>query len=183
MKTNLTKKQVSSLCSKDDLKPSLKGLLYEPKKSRLTATTGHALISYKVIPSAEDHSAVLPPELFKSKMNDDCNYSINGKAVRINGLETANYNLITERYPDYEAVIPNYKENKTFEIALNLELLKQLCDAVPKSKNGHKNIKLTFNIESSLKPVLFEQLTDAEKWDNNERESEYNGVLMPVRMK
>ena len=33
MKTNITKKQAGSLCSKDGLKPALNGLLYEPKKT------------------------------------------------------------------------------------------------------------------------------------------------------
>ena len=178
MKTNLTKKQASALCSKDDRKPVLKGLLYEPEKSRLTATTGHALISYKVTPDDGDNSAVIPPELFKTKQSDDCTYAINGSAVRTNGAETANYNLINENYPDYESVIPKPNPNSKFEIALNLDILKQLWEAVPKSDDGNRNIKLTFNTESSLKPVLFEQLSGKTINDG----VEYSGVIMPVRM-
>jgi len=174
MRTELTKKQISSLCSKDELKPSLNGLLYEPEKNRLTATNGYALISYKVKSSENDSKGILPIELFKTKKTDECEYEINGKATRtsINGVST--YNLIDEKYPDYEAVMPEI--NNSHEIGINLNLLKKLCDSVPSDNNNNKHIKLIINKDNVNCAIKFEQFSE------NSDESLYNGVIMPVRI-
>ena len=108
MKTNLTKKQVSSLTSKDGLKPALNGLYYEPSKKRLTATNGHALISYNVESCKNESTAIIPTEVFKTKAKDNCKYYINGEASRISDEGKANYNLIDEKFPNYESVRNSY---------------------------------------------------------------------------
>ena len=122
MKTNLTKKQVSSLTSKDGLKPALNGLYYEPSKKRLTATNGHALISYNVESCENESTAVIPTEVFKTKAKDNCKYYINGEASRISDEGKANYNLIDEQYPDIDSIQPSY--DNSIEYGVNLELLK-----------------------------------------------------------
>mgnify|MGYP005819300339 CR=1 FL=1 len=175
MKINITKKQASAVCSKDEFKPALKGLLYEPKKSRLTVTNGHVLLSYNVTPDENDSTGILPSELFKSKISDNCTYEINGSAKRVDQHGSAEYNLIDERYPDYESVIPASIKNK-HEVCLDLNLLKQLFDAVPKNDNNTKTIKLTFNTGDSNSVIKFKQFNvDSDEYN-------YEGVLMPVRL-
>ena len=175
MKTNITKKQANALTKKDDRYTALKGLLYEPKKSRLTVTNGNVLLSYKVSPDENDSTGILPTELFKSKITDNCTYEINGSAKRIDNNGSAEYNLIDQKFPDYEAVIPDSINNK-HEVCLNLELLKQLYDAAVKDNKKNKHIKLTFNIDDSNAVIKFKQFIAESK------ECNYEGVLMPVRM-
>ena len=174
MKTNLTKKQVSSLTSKDGLKPALNGLYYEPNKKRLTATNGHALISYNVESCENESTAVIPKEVFKTKAKDNCKYYINGEASRISDEGKANYNLIDEKFPNYERVIP--KIENSHEIGINLELLKKLCDAVPVDSNKNKFIKLTINLDRNDTAIKFEQ------YSNDDEDSLYSGLIMPIRI-
>ena len=175
MKTNLTEKQVSALCSKDNKHGSIKGLYYEPEKKRLTTTNGHALITYNVESDENDSTAVIPVELFKAKKTDLCKYEINGVASRITGNEKSSYNLIDEKFPNYEAVIP--KIENSHEIAINLELLKKLCDAVPVDSNNNKHIKLTINKNNSSSAIKFEQYASGD-----EEKPNYSGLIMPVRI-
>ena len=174
MKTNLTKKQVGSLCSKDGLKPALNGLYYEPNKKRLTATNGHALISYKVESCENESTAVIPTEVFKTKAKDNCKYYINCEASRISDEGKANYNLIDEQYPDVDSVQPSY--DNSIEYGVNLELLKKLCDAVPKDSNNHKFIKLTINLDRNDTAIKFKQYSNADE------DSLYSGLIMPIRI-
>ena len=174
MKTNLTKKQVSSLCKKDERYKALNGLFYEPKKNKLTATNSHALISYKVESCENESTAIIPTDLFKTKISDNCEYYINGNATRKSSEGTSNYNLIDEKYPNIEQVQPNY--DNSIEYGINLELLKKLCDAVPKDCNGNKYVKLTINLDKNDTAIKFEQ------YSNNEHESLYKGLIMPVRI-
>ena len=176
MKTNLTKKQISSLFSKDDRHGSIKGVLYEPKKNSLTATNGHALISYKVEPCENDSTGILPTELFKTKKTDKCEYQINGKATRKSDDGTSTYNLIDENYPDYESVTPDI--NNSHEIGVNLELLKKLCDSVPSDNFKNKYIKLIINKDDVNCAIKFEQFIA----HNDSSDPEYSGLIMPVRI-
>ena len=172
MKTNITKKQVSSLASKDDLKPVLKGALYEPEKNRLTVTNGYCIISYKVNSDENDSTGILPTELFKNKISDKCNYEINGVAKRKTADSEAVYNLIDDNYPDYERVIPTQFTNK-HQVVLNLEQLHLLYNAALKDSNNRKHIKLTFNLDDCNAVIKYEQFC------SDGDDSNYNGVIMP----
>jgi len=172
MKTNITKKQIAALASKDGLKPALCGVLYEPEKSRLTVTNGHALISYTVDNGENDNGGIIPVDLFptaKDAKNPRNEYFINGTAKRSCDGVTQETQLIEEQFPDYESVLP--KDEPTLEIGFNLELLKMVADAVP-VENGAKNVKLSFN--SNTGGVRFETTQHAKK---------ITGVIMPVRLK
>ena len=173
MKTTLTKKQVNSLCSKDDMKPALKGLLYEPDKNRLTATNGKALISYNVESDNGDSCAIIPTDLFKTKLSDSCDYKVNGMAVRESQGNKSEYNLIDQKYPDYENVIPDEGDYDHAEIGINLDLLKSLCEAVPKDDNNNKHIKIIIDVKNPLRAIKFSQTGEDPK---------YSGVIMPVRL-
>tara|TARA_R100001163_G_C5059812_1_gene196524 strand:+ start:1752 stop:2309 length:558 start_codon:yes stop_codon:yes gene_type:complete len=179
MKTNITKKQVSSLASKDDLKPVLKGALYEPEKSRLTVTNGYCIISYKVSADENDSKGILPTQLFKSKISDKCSYEINGVAKRIDTNSEAVFNLIDDKYPDYESVIPDSINNK-HEVVLNLEQLHLLYNAALKDSDNRKDIKLTFNLDDCNAVIKFEQF--ASGGGVNAGSPAYNGVIMPCRL-
>ena len=174
MKTNITKKQAKSLTKNTIKEPmyrggSLEGLLYEPKKSRLTATNGYCLISYKVDADQNDSTGVLPVDLFK------CTYEINGVAKRISNGSESTFNLIDEKYPDYESVIPENFTNK-HEVVLNLDVLNQLFNAAIKDHKNNKHIKLTFNTDDSNSVIKYEQFC------SDGGDSNYNGVIMPCRL-
>ena len=175
MKTELTKKQTKSLCSKDDLKPALKGLLYEPTKNRLTACNGACFVSYKVESNKNDSKAIISPELFKSKLSDTCDYKINGVAVREQGNNKSEYAIRNyHEYPDIDSVTPDESTFNHVEIGISLDQLKMLCDAVPKDGNKAKNIKLIINTENPLSGIKFSQI--------NNNDPQYSGVIMPVRI-
>ena len=121
MKTELTKKQTKSLCSKDDLKPALKGLLYEPTKNRLTACNGTCFVSYKVDGNNNDSNAIVPPDLFKSKLSDTCDYKVNGVAIREQGNNKSEYSLLDYKYPDIDSVTPDESTYNHVEIGISLD--------------------------------------------------------------
>lgn len=179
MNTNITKKQISSLASKDPLKPVLNGVLYEPEKNRITACNGYAIISYKVDADQNDSTGVLPVDLFKTKISDRCTYEINGVAKRIDRTSEAVFNLIEDKYPDYEAVIPEEFTNK-HEVVINLELFNQLYNGVVKDDDNKKHIKLTFNTDDSNSVIKFEQF--ASGGGVNAGSPVYSGVIMPCRL-
>ena len=172
MKTNLTKTQAKQCCGTNDLQPALKGLFYEPSKKTLTATNGHLLISYEVLPSDEDQPGIIPPAVFKTKKSESCQYETNGKVTRTNENSSVNFEFIDERFPDYESVIPEHPENShTFGIDLNI--LKKLCDAVPQDENNKRAIEITLNLDSNLAPIVFRSYKN---------EQVFSGLMMPMRL-
>ena len=172
MRTKLTKTQVKALASKDGLKPALCGALFEPEKNRLTVTNGHALICYPVEPGKDDNGGIIPVDLFptvKDANNPSNEYFINGTAKRSCDGLTQETQLIEERFPDYEAVMPTGAPD--YEIGFDLELLKQVAAAVPLDKNRMKTIKLSF-----YGPV------SAARFESRDHNEKITGVIMPVRI-
>ena len=175
MKTKLTKTQVKALASKDGLKPALCGALFEPEKSRLTVTNGHALISYPVEPGKDDNGGVIPVDLFataKDAKNPSNEYFINGTAKRSCDGLTQETQLIEDRFPDYESVIPTGAPD--YEIGFDLELIKQVADAMPKGNDGKKTVKLSFY--GPVSAARFESSA-------HRNEKRITGVIMPVRLR
>ena len=172
MKTQLTKNQIKSACSKDDLKPALKGVYYQPKENRLTTSDGTVLIHYPVQSNENDSTAIIPTDIFPSTVKEAQNstYEINGKAERSHNGLIQSADFITEKYPDYKAVTPTDKP--CFEIGIDLMKLKQLCEALPMSESKDKAVKLSFIAKHSA--VLFETIHHKNKIE---------GLIMPVRLK
>ena len=172
MKTLLTKNQIKSACSKDDLRPALKGAYYQPKENRLTTCDGFMIIHYPVQSNENDSTAILPTDIFPSTVREAQNstYEINGQAKRSHSGMIQLADFITEKYPDYKAVTP--KDNPCFEIGIDLMKLKQLCDALPMSESKDKAVKLSFIAKQSA--VLFETI---------HHENKIEGLIMPVRLK
>ena len=173
MKTELTKKMIKSCTSKDALKPALKGAYLDVDKKRLTTCNGVAVINYKVDVSPEDNSGILPVELFKNKISDRCEYSVNGVAIRNNFDSKSEYNLIDQKFPDVDSVTPE-DDVEDRVVGINLDLLKQLCEGVPKDNNGNKYIELRIP-KNCNKAIKFKQF-------NVDGISNYDGIMMPVRI-
>ena len=171
MKTNITKTMAKACTSNDDLRPALNGLYLDTDKNRLTGTDSRLLVNYKVEVSPEDNNGILPVDLFKSKKTEQCEYSVNGSAVRDNYNSKSEFQLIDEKYPEIDNVIPE-DDNEDRLIGLDLNLLKNLCSAVPADDNGNKYVKFRIS-GNSLRAVKFEQLND---------NPEYSGVIMPIRL-
>ena len=182
MKTQITKRNVSALASKDDLKPALTGAFFEPEKSRLTVTNGHALIMYplEMDDSKEYSTGILPLDLFQSKAKevDRTEYEVNGAAVRINTLDgsKAEYPVMDDRFPDYEPVMPREYESK-FEIVLDLNLLVKIAQAIPGTAANCKAVKLDFTDQRGA--VRFQTWGE----DIPKGAEGIKGVLMPIRHK
>ncbi len=172
MKTTLTKKQITSGCSKDDLKPALKGAYYQPKENRLTTCDGIVLINYPVQSNENDSTAIIPTDIFPSTTKEAQNstYKINGKAERSHKGTIQSADFITEQYPNYKAVTPTDKP--CFEIGIDLLKLKQLCEALPMSETKDKAVKFSFIAHNSA--VLFETMHHDKKIE---------GLIMPIRLK
>ena len=133
------------------------------------------LLSYNVTPDEDDSTGIVPSELFKSKISDNCTYKINGSAKRKGDNGTAQYNLIDEKYPDYESVIPEDFNNK-HQVVISLEILNQLYNAVIKDDENKKHIKLTFNTDDSNSVIKYEQFA------SSGGDPVYSGVIMPCRL-
>ena len=165
MKTKLTKNTVRSLCyGVDSLKPALEHLQYRPEHGDLVATNGSALIKYKVKVEAGDKPVLIHPNTFKAKISDPKD--------QYNVQETE----CSEQYPDITTVEKKYEDDELLEVGINLDLLKSLCNAATKDKDGKKMIKLKIPKDGmSMQAVQFEQIGNGDQID-------YSGLIMPVRL-
>ena len=124
--------------SNDELRPAMTGVFCQlsPQNVTFVATDAHKLVRYRRndAKAEEATSFILPRKalnLLKSSLpTDEVNVSIEYNATSA-FFKFANINLICrlidERYPDYEAVIPQNNPNKlTLERALFLNCLKRV---------------------------------------------------------
>ncbi len=124
--------------SNDELRPAMTGVFCQlsPQNVTFVATDAHKLVRYRRNDAKADEatSFILPRKalnLLKSSLpSEDLNVSIEYNSTSA-FFKFANINLICrlidERYPDYEAVIPQNNPNKlTLERALFLNCLKRV---------------------------------------------------------
>ena len=109
-------------CSKDELKPMLNGVLLEVKQNSITAvsTDGHRLVKFVVQQKNKEACKVLIPQKF---LNTIATGTINTKKATLEIhedyalIKTENIKLstrlISEKFPDYENVIPKENPQKT----------------------------------------------------------------------
>ena len=109
-------------CSKDELKPTLNGVLLDVGSTRVTAvaTDGHRLVKYVCKQESPDTTIVLVPQKF---LNIIALGTINTKEAILKiyqdyvTIETektkVSTRLISEKFPDYENVIPKEQQNET----------------------------------------------------------------------
>tara|TARA_Y100000310_G_C20450104_1_gene700288 strand:+ start:227 stop:733 length:507 start_codon:yes stop_codon:yes gene_type:complete len=165
MKTKLTKNTVRSLCYNNDrLKPALEHLQYRPDHGDLVATNGHALIKYKVEVEPGDKPVLINPNTFKTKISDPKD--------QYNIQETE----CSEQYPDITTVERKYEKDEILEIGINLDLLKSLCNAATKDRDGNKMIRLKIPKDGmGMQAMQFEQAGNGDQIN-------YSGLIMPVRL-
>jgi DNA polymerase-3 subunit beta len=124
--------------SNDELRPAMTGVYVQLSPQHLTfvSTDAHKLVRYRRIDAKSDNvtSFILPKKalnLLKSSLpSEDVNVSLeynNTSAFFRFGNINLICRLIDERYPDYEAVIPQHNPNKlTLDRALFLNSLRRV---------------------------------------------------------
>ena len=115
-------KATSYACSKDELKPSLNGVLFDIKTGSITAvaTDAHRLVRYVIKQKNEKTEQILIPNKFLSIVSmgpintKKTSLEIFGNYVLIKDeRKKITSRLITEKFPDYESVIPEKNPNTT----------------------------------------------------------------------
>jgi len=109
-------------CSKDELKPTLNGVLFNISSTSITAvsTDGHRLVKYITQQENTNTHNMLVPQKFLNIIGGG---PINTKKAELNiykdyaSIETEttklSTRLISEKFPDYENVIPKENSNTT----------------------------------------------------------------------
>tara|TARA_Y100001968_G_scaffold33396_1_gene25726 strand:+ start:17443 stop:18543 length:1101 start_codon:yes stop_codon:yes gene_type:complete len=117
-----TIKKTTYACSKDELKPTLNGVLFTFSSTSVTAvsTDGHRLVKYVCQQENQHTETVLVPQKFLNIIGAG---AINTKKAQLQkytdyiSIETEktklSSRLISEKFPDYENVIPQESENET----------------------------------------------------------------------
>ena len=117
-----TIKNTTYACSKDELKPTLNGVLFTFSSTSVTsvATDGHRLVKYVCQQENKETETVLVPQKFLNIVGTG---SINTKkallqiykdyiTIQTDEIKLSS-RLISEKFPDYENVIPKEHENET----------------------------------------------------------------------
>ena len=117
-----TIKNTTYSCSKDELKPTLNGVLFTIASTSVTsvATDGHRLVKYVCQQENKETETVLVPHKFLNIVGSG---AINTKKAMLQiykdyiTIETEEIKLssrlISEKFPDYENVIPKDNEKET----------------------------------------------------------------------
>ena len=156
-----TIKNTTYACSKDELKPTLNGVLFTFSSTSVTAvaTDGHRLVKYITQQENNTTETVLVPQKFLNIIGSG---SINTKKALLQlysdyiTIETEKIKLssrlISEKFPDYENVIPQDNDNETTVKS------KDLLGAVKKvSLMSNKTTKFLFR-QKTMKQVAQQQM-------------------------
>jgi len=139
-------------CSKDELKPMLNGVLLEVKQNAITAvsTDGHRLVKFVVQQKNKEACKVLIPQKF---LNTITTGTINTKKATLEihkdyaliktKKQKLSTRLISEKFPDYENVIPT--ENPQETIVKNQDLLNMVKRVSLMSNKTTKQVVLKIN--------------------------------------
>lgn len=157
MITSLTQRQLKKLVSDDYLRPAMNGAFYEPKLSRITVTDGHKLVMFDVTAQDDDVECIIPIDVFPTSMpkgRDSCTYEIKDNIISrkdtLTGLVQHQEEIINEKYPNYQGIIPNYDEYSPIGFSIN-----NLIDLLVGIKDKETSL-ITLRIESKNRAVLFE---------------------------
>ena len=109
-------------CSKDELKPALNGVLFNFNKSNVTSvsTDGHRLIRFVCKQENQNQQSMIVPQKFLNILSigtinlkkAELHYSENYLKIKTEN-QTISTRLISEKFPDYENVIPKDLKNTT----------------------------------------------------------------------
>ena len=141
-------------CSKDELKPTLNGVLFDIKQNKITAvaTDGHRLVKFINNQKNKEECSVLIPQKFLNMISTG---TINTKKTTLEIYEDyaliesnnkkLSTRLIKEKFPDYENVIPKEQEQTTI---INVEKFLNIIKRVSLMSNKTTRqvvLKLTEN--------------------------------------
>ena len=117
-----TIKRTTYACSKDELKPTLNGVLITFGSTSVTSvsTDGHRLVKFVCKQENNTNSIILVPQKFLNIIGTGAlntkkaNLNIYGDYITIETEDTKlSSRLISEKFPDYENVIPKENNNET----------------------------------------------------------------------
>lgn len=108
--------------SRDELRPSMTGVYFDG--SNAVATDAHKLVKIGFGRKLSNDSVIIPTKslnVVKSLLNESCDVKIGDKKALFEDLGVKVYtNLIDEKYPNYEAVIP---QHFTGSVSINRKVL------------------------------------------------------------
>lgn len=190
MLTSLTQAQFKGIVSKDETKPVLRNVRYEPRKmadgtgaretGRLIATDGHKLIIFEVRCEKGDKPMTIPVEMFPTKINKAISdpqfrFKLKGKKIWVEDLVAQREESRIhddDQYPDVDAVFP--KGQPIMEIGMDMVNMKALGESFAALSRDHNNVKLRFYNE--IGPVVVEHGTEGS------HSIPFKGLIMPVRI-
>ena len=177
-------------CAKDALRPALQSIHFDGEN--LVATNGHILAIVKPLTDKNDQPGNIPIKAFieASKMGtkkEEAKLTIESNQVKIgeNGNGQA-FDLVQELFPEWEKIMPNpkIKEKPVFKLRFNVDLLKQLSEAMG-STTGIITMYFSNDNMSDGKGYLTCQsaipVTVDDQYDENNNDSQ--GIIMPVSTK
>ena len=123
-------------CSKDELKPTLNGVLFDVQNNQITAvaTDGHRLVKFITTQKNKETCKVLIPQKF---LNTIATGTINTKKANLEiyknyaliqtDKQKLSTRLIQEKFPEYEKVIPaEHDQTTTIKTEKFLEIVKRV---------------------------------------------------------
>jgi hypothetical protein len=190
MLTSLTQAQFKGIVSKDEHKPVLRNVRYEPRKfadgtgaretGRLIATDGHKLIIYEVRCEKGDKPMTIPVDMFPVKINKaitdfQFRFKLKGKKIWVEDLVAQREEGRVhedDQYPDVDAVFPSGQP--MFDIGMDLDNMKMLGESFKALAMDNNNAKLSFF--NSIGPVLVSSSGESSHFGI------FRALLMPVRI-
>ncbi len=190
MLTSLTQAQFKGIVSKDETKPVLRNVRYEPRKlmdgtparetGRLIATDGHKLIIFEVRCEKGDKPMTIPVDMFPVKVNKAVNFpqfrfKLKGKKIWVEDLiekREEGREHDDDQYPEVDAVFP--QGQPIMEIGMDMVNMKALGESFAALASDHNNVKLRFYNE--IGPVVVEHGLEGS------HSVPFKGLLMPVRI-
>jgi len=173
------KYKIEKAVTTDKLRPAMCEIQIDKDGKQLVATNGHILamipceiaeadIARRIRPDVITKARKAEKSLPKYQRTDKINLNNANATVTLADSSIVPNSICEDNYPNWQAVIPKIEESE--EIALNVELLDRLTDAI-----GTKSIKIVFDTKHKTQGMKVYPLNDG---DNNAW-----GLLMPLRIK
>jgi DNA polymerase III sliding clamp (beta) subunit (PCNA family) len=186
--TDVSYSNLKNIVSNDDLRPVLQGAYIDLKNHFLVVANSHILMMYPIKVIEDDskiEGKIVPIRYFnqlkymldipcKSKRLLDLEYVLTDEFAEVYWLNQLVFRTkyIEGKYPDYQKVIKDEKENlkELNEIGLDLNMLKKIADSIPDSEK-----KFKFNFFGNNRHVIF-------KDTNCNPDRPIKGLIMPYQI-
>lgn len=171
---SVTYAMLNNAVCKDDLRPAIQQVCIDLKEKKLIVTDAHVLVAYPIEITENETNCedmfLVPPRFFNHlKYMVDVHKKKLGLLEYFLTDEYAEVYLFGElvyrckyadyKYPTWKNVMPNESESKPLSsIGLNLNVLKQLCNALPNNISGYE-----FIFTAQNKAVLVKSIDESNK--------------------